>query len=342
MIGRSTVCRILSRTFSFYLTQVLKVLKSLSQQLRNIIIHRYASSSSEPMDPRSATVNHKETDYVGQALVDSGVKHYSLGKYDEALRDLTNALQAQRVTVGAEHICVAHTLSNIGAVLLKLERYSIAEECLQEALVIKEKQREEQPYLTIADTLNNLGNTAFLIGDFDRALPFYERALEEYTAGPVSGTAGDIADVLYNMGQAHCFRNDFYDALSKFSEAVELLVKVRGRDNSDIAEIIEKIGAINLYLKRYEDAMEDFEEALRVTRLALGSYHADVAPCLYHIGLVHEAQGLHRLAFQSYEEALDVYQSNCIDNASVQTVRNKINALKGGKLVLKMPTSMAR
>jgi len=288
-------------------------------------------------------------DYAGQMLVDSGVQYYALGQYDEALRDLTSALQTQRITVGTDHICVAHTLSNIGAVLLKLERYSVAEECLQEALVIKEKQRQEEGHsstaITISDTLNNLGNVFFMMGDYNRALSYYERAMEECTSKndasttTTTSTVGEIADILYNMGQVYCFTSNYYDALSKFSEAVELLVKVRGRDDSDIAEIIEKIGAINLYLKRYEDAMEDFEEALRVTRFSLGSYHEQVAPCLYYIGLVHEAQGLYRLAYQSYEDALDVYQSNGIENPSVRLIRNKILDLKNNKLVLKVPTS---
>jgi tetratricopeptide (TPR) repeat protein len=292
---------------------------------------------------KSNTMNTTpDSDYVGQRLVDSGVQHYFLGQYDDALRDLTNALQSQRITVGAEHLCVAHTLGNIGVVLLKLKRYSIAEECLQEAYSIKEKRRLDHPYLSMSDTIHNLGNTAFWMGDYDRALSLYEQALQEYTLGPVRGSPREIAHVLYNMGQAHCISGNYYDALSKFSEAVELLVKARGRDNSDIAEIIEKIGAINLYLMRYEDAMEDFEEALRVTRLTLGSYHVDVAPCLFHVGLVHEAQGLLRLAFQRYEDALDVYQSNGMDNASVQFVRDKIKALKDGKITSKAYTPMNR
>jgi tetratricopeptide (TPR) repeat protein len=308
------------------------------------------------MDLRSSpTTILQQQDYVGEALVDSGVRYYGLGQYDEALRDLTSALQTQRITVGTEHICVAHTLSNIGAVLLQLERYSIAEECLQEALVIKEKQRQEQPsgFITLSDTLNNLGNVCFMMGDYNRALSYYERAFDESTitsnpttsstmihsSGSTPPNVREIADILYNMGQVYCFTSNYYDALSKFSEAVELLVQVRGRDDSDIAAIIEKIGAINLHLKRYEDAMEDFEEALRVTRLSLGSYHEEVAPCLYHIGLVHEAQGLYRLAYQSYEDALDVYQNNGMDHPFVNRIRNKIQELKNNKLVLKIPTN---
>lgn len=292
------------------------------------------STSRFPTGDTSAVKTKKLSSsfYVGSTLVDNGVQSYMQGRYDQALKQFSTALKTQRLTLGNDHICIAHTLGNIGAVLLKQERFQDASGVLKESLLIKNALRlkpntvlpHSVTVIKISDTLNNLGNAAFLDGKFQDAMSYYQDSLKEITTGEIPGSVIEIADCLHNIGNIHCFLYELDEALLAHTESLQLIQTANGQDDLNAVDTMEKIGSIYLSQHRYDDAMATFVEVLRVTRAALGYHHVDCAPSIYNIGMTYEANGDRRKAKESYLTALSIYQQNDVDDQSVEVVRQRM------------------
>lgn len=274
--------------------------------------------------------------YVGSSLVDNGVQSYQDGRYDQALKQFSTALKTQRLTLGNDHICIAHTLGNIGAVLLSQERFQDAIGVLEESLHIKNALRsnpdaalpDSVSVIKISDTLNNLGNAAFLDGNFQDAMSYYQDSLKEITAGEIPGSVTEIANSLHNIGNVHCFLYELDEALLAHTESLHLIQTANGKDDIVAVDTMEKIGSIYLSQHRYDEAMETFAEVLRVTRVVLGYHHVDCAPSTFNIGMTYEAQGDYRKAKESYQTALSIYQQNGVDDKYVEVVRQRMLQIK--------------
>jgi len=300
----------------------------------NIITDPYPLfPSSRVSSPSLKTSN---SFYVGSSLVDNGVQSYQDGRYDQALKQFSTALKTQRLTLGNDHICIAHTLGNIGAVLLSQERFQDAIGVLEESLHIKNALRsnpdaalpDSVSVIKISDTLNNLGNAAFLDGNFQDAMSYYQDSLKEITAGEIPGSVTEIADSLHNIGNVHCFLYELDEALLAHTESLHLIQTANGKDDIVAVDTMEKIGSIYLSQHRYDEAMETFAEVLRVTRVVLGYHHVDCAPSTFNIGMTYEAQGDYRKAKESYQTALSIYQQNGVDDKYVEVVRQRMLQIK--------------
>ncbi len=273
--------------------------------------------------------------YVGSQLVDNAVQSYFAGEYDKALKSFATALKTQQLTLGEVDIVVAHTLGNISCVYIAMGMLDEAMQVLQECLSIKMKLRSDPnarlppgcEAVMMTDTLNNLGSTSFLRGDFYDAMSCYQSCLQELTEGPIPGSKKEIANVLYNIGNVHCLLNEYDDALMAMAESLQLTTQVSladGKEDPQAAEVMEKIGAIYFTQNKLDDAMTAFLEALTITKTALGSEHVDCAVSAYNLGLVYEYKGEMRRAIESYNAALDIYYKNGVDDASVDIIRQRL------------------
>ena len=270
--------------------------------------------------------------YVSSSLVDKGVDAYNDGEYERAIKCFSTALKAQRLTLGDDDICIAHTLGNYGAACLSAghndEALDILKECLQIKLKLKGKKSKSKDYvITITDTLNNLGNAAFFKDKNKEAMTFYQQCLTELTSGDVPGTEIEIANALYNIGTVHTFLEELDDALLALEESLNLVQKVYGQEHHLAIETLEKMGSIYLYQGQTEDAMATFMDVLGMSKAAYGSDHVDCAPSMYNIGLAYEAKGDKRRAMESYRSALSIYKKNGIDNPSVDVIRQRMVAI---------------
>mmetsp|Transcript_4970 Transcript_4970/g.6081 ORF Transcript_4970/g.6081 Transcript_4970/m.6081 type:complete len:303 (+) Transcript_4970:121-1029(+) len=291
-------------------------------------------SPSPTLSILSGGSNPSSSFYVGSQLVDNAVRSYYGGEYDKALKSFATALKTQQLTLGEEDIVVAHTLGNIGCVYIAMGMLDEAMQVLQECLSIKMKLRSDSSArlppgceaVILTDTLNNLGSTSFLRGDFIDAMSYYQSCLQELTEGPTPGSKREIADVLYNIGNVHCLLNELDDALMAMAESLQLtqVTLADGKEEPQAAEVMEKIGAIYFTQNKLDDAMTAFLEALTITKTALGSEHVDCAVSAYNLGLVYEYKGEMRRAIESYNAALDIYHKNGVDDISVDIIRQRL------------------
>lgn len=274
--------------------------------------------------------------YVARSIVESAVECYQQEDPERALKLFATALKTQRLTLGNNDLCVAHTLGNIGAVYLNLGWYDDALQVLEESLSIRLELRDDPSsnlpkgceHVDLFDILNNLGSVEFLKGNNIKAMSYFQDCLKELTTGKVPGNTENIANTLYNIGHVHLVLCEYEDGLIAMSESLQLTQSNFGREDIRTAEAIEKIGAIHMSRNEFDDALKSFVEALRITKMGLGSEHVDCAPSLYNVGFIYELRKDTRRAMELYTAALEIYNKNKVENADVDRIRQRMMQLK--------------
>lgn len=162
-------------------------------------------------------------------------------------------------------------------------------------------------HLSLAASLNGLGIVHLLDGQPERALEYFERALELRVrmVGPVHPT---VASVHSNMGTVYLRADDCKSAIPKFETALEIVEAALGPDHPDVGTPVNNLGVCYQVEKRYEDARVAFERALALEIQVSGPEHPNTAGLLINLGRLARATEDHELGLSRSQEALDILQ----------------------------------
>lgn len=118
-------------------------------------------------------------------------------------------------------------------------------------------------FATTGRTLENLGETYGLLGDWARAADWYERAL---ALRQTAGERGEAARLHGLLGAAHGERGDRTEALRAWRAAAALHRSLR--DPAGRGRALSRVALIQEHLGRPEEALRTCREALAEARLA--------------------------------------------------------------------------
>jgi tetratricopeptide (TPR) repeat protein len=264
-------------------------------------------------------------EYAGCALIESGVHCYNQGEFEKAMKAFTTALKTQRVSVGDDDLCVALTLSNIGAVHLQQNNIDEAERVLQESLELKKRIA---PDMILADTLNNLGNCANIRGEYEASLIYYEEALEDIRAK--KGLRTDEINALFNIGRLEIQRQHWTKAIIALNETCRMAREHYGTNHVSVAQTLDLMGFVQLSTAKMDASMVSFTGALAIYRRLYGPMHVEVANSLFNVGMVREANGDLADAWEAFTTARDLYSrlGTPHDHPGYTTVRKSIASVE--------------
>ncbi len=141
---------------------------------------------------------------------------------------------------------------------------------LQQALVIEEASAVERPTV-VADILNNIGVAYDRLGDYPKALSYYERVLAERRV--LGDGHPDVGNALGNVGIALSSVGRFEDAVKTLQEGLAVTAAALGEEHPSTAWIESNLGAVYLQLGRYEEAEARVRAATRARERVLGPDH---------------------------------------------------------------------
>ena len=257
---------------------------------------------------------------VAYDLVKSGIEHHKNGELVMALKPFQTALKVQMLSIGKEHPFIAHTLANIGAVYLKQGQLFLAGDALEEALEMKKQLRDycddeaQKSKIIIADILNNLGNVAFLQGEYNAlSLYFYRTVLDDLRLG--DGRDNELANALHNIGQINVLKEEWDAALSVLTDALRIERELYGPNNVLVGDTLELIGFVCLSSGDHDVAMISFSEALSIFQAKYGAVDLNVATSLVNVAMVMERRGEFQGAWHAYVTARDVFVKLGVKNS---------------------------
>ncbi|MBK9249542.1 MAG: tetratricopeptide repeat protein [Ignavibacteria bacterium] len=264
------------------------------------------------------------------------------GNYDEAEKLATSVMaEIENASDSGEDQTLTEQKTLHCSVLNTLANTNYRRGDLQTALTIARASLNvaEEYALTQskAKAWNIVGNVYRELGSYDKALEYYEQALDAHMElGEKSGVAlvtGNIGVVYKNLGSydkaLECYQHalavhkelgekssvandtgnigNLYSSLGSYEKALEYFEQALDAhkelgEKSGVARVTANLGMVYLYLGFYDKALECFEQALDASK-ELGN-KSNVARVIANIGSVYKELGSFDKALECYEQAL--------------------------------------
>jgi tetratricopeptide (TPR) repeat protein len=151
------------------------------------------------------------------------------------------------------------------------------------------------------NALGNMGNASIRLGERDKSFGFYEKALEIYHR---NGDASGEGKVLGNMGDTYADLGEYAKAISFYEKQLEIhrrIGYVLGEGN-----VLGNMGLAYLDLGEYRRAIGFYRKQLEITRRIGDAQGEGIA--LGNMGNAHTALGEYAKAIDLYKEQLEIHR----------------------------------
>jgi CHAT domain-containing protein/Tfp pilus assembly protein PilF len=276
---------------------------ALARADRAVALRRAASAS------RPAGGGGDEPDAaiaLSMALVRRAEALLGLGRHDDAVQGLAEALELQQARLGERHALLVGTLRARGWALLSGERLAEAGAMFDRAQLVA-AEAFAGPHPALAALFNDHAVWFERQAAYERALPLAEAALSmrEALLGP---SAGPVGQSLNNLALLH-------ESLGQDTRARELLERslavnaaAYGPRHPEIAAVAHNLGGVLADSGRYLEALDRFEQAVAIDAEVGGPEHPSVAMGLGGVGAMQRALGRLRDALATQRRALAIFE----------------------------------
>ncbi|HEX9793116.1 MAG TPA: tetratricopeptide repeat protein, partial [Planctomycetota bacterium] len=223
-------------------------------------------------------------------------------RYEEAQRLYQRALAIREKTSGPGHPATAHTLNNLGILLMDLGRFEEARPLYERALEIRENTLGPN-HLDTAQSLNNLAVLLLEIGRYEEVRPLFERALaiHEAALGPEHG---DVATSLSGLAALFMRQGRSEEALPLYERALAIDEHTLGQEHPQTAQSLQNLASALYGQGRYAEALPLYERALAIWEKFVGPEHPGMAKSLNGLAALLAKQGRYEEARALYERVL--------------------------------------
>jgi tetratricopeptide (TPR) repeat protein len=166
-----------------------------------------------------------------------------------------------------------------------------------------------------ASSLSGLGSAFFILGQYTQAIEFHERSLE------ISQKIDDLtiqAKTFSNLGKAYYSLGQYTHAAQKYLQCLELIQKIGNRQGE--ANVLGDLGNAHHALGQYAKAINFYQQWLEIA-IEIGD-RSQQGNALGGLGNSHNALGQYAKAGELYQQWLEIAQEN-------SDTRSEANALAG-------------
>ena len=191
---------------------------------------------------------------------------------------------------------------------LFLYKYAYYEESIEVILrFIQLREATNGQNETTADAYNNIGVVFDNLGDYDKALEYYFKALE-IRKEVLGEKHTDTASSYSNIGIVYDDLGEYNEALKFHNKALEIRKEGLGENHPDTAMSYNNIGIVYYNLEDYDKALEFHNKALEIFKEVLGEKHRDTARSYNNIGFVYDELGDYDKALEYFIKALEIFK----------------------------------
>ncbi len=236
------------------------------------------------------------------------------GRYADAEREARAVLAAMEQAGTAASARAADVLDLLVAALWRGGKASDAEAATFAERAIAIKQSLLGPDApALATTLDNAGVLFFVRGDYERARPLYERALEILSSAAASDPRHEaelgrvhshLGPLFQELGQYSTAREHYERSLEVFRETLGPAHTQVAMTANNLATLLAKIGDHGEALKLYRESLASLETALGTEHPLIASSKHNLADLDHRMGKDDEAIALYREAIVLKEKVL--------------------------------------
>ena len=177
---------------------------------------------------------------------------------------------------------------------------------------------------------NNIGNIFINQGDYEKALQYYNMALQ-ICERSLSNGHSFMATLYNNIALVYQKRGAYVDALEKNKKSLLIIEKKYGQryphkavHYHNIASDYTGIGNIEKALEYYEEALKYYKRVLEIQKNLLRSNQSEIADTYYNMGLALFSQGLCNEAMNNREKAKDYFEKALKNYKRSQEIFEKV------------------
>ncbi|CAF1465090.1 unnamed protein product [Rotaria sordida] len=189
--------------------------------------------------------------------------------------------------------------ARLGHILIKLGEPAKAEHLYQILLERVSSDGDRANYNL------QLGSVYFSIGEYSKAITFYERAIDIYKKMSPSNQL-DLAISYNNIGNVYYNMGEYSKALSSYDRSLEIQKIARPPNHPNLATSYNNIGLVYYNMGEYSKALSSHERALEIRKIALPPNHPDFAQSYNNIGSLYYNMGEYSKALSYYEKAHEI------------------------------------
>ena len=160
---------------------------------------------------------------------------------------------------------------------------------------------------------HNVGSLLDSVGDYPKALEFYNKALVIKKA-----TDGEnhisLAATYTNMGNVYQSQGDYPKALEFYSKALAITKATHGENHISLADTYNNMGEVYRIQGDYPKALEFYSKALVIKKATHGEKHISLASTYTNVGIVYQSQGDYPKALEFYSKALAIQKATHGEN----------------------------
>ena len=256
-----------------------------------------------------------------------------MGQHALAENLFEEAVQIRKQTLGADHLEVAASLSKLGAAQTALRKFDEAFDHLRTALKIAKKQ-VGQEHKTVAQMLCHLACLYFEAGELMSAEATFQDALEIYRSVWSSSSDRDacmtqLTDTLCNVGSIQNRRKRFSEAVSSFSEALDLQRGIVGHDDPRIISTLDNLGYSYSKLKDYSASLSCYRKMYRAQVSNAGTFTNACFETFRKEILMYEKLKRYQEAINETKETLQVEKNMLpVDHVIIAHTKDLLEELK--------------
>ena len=236
-----------------------------------------------------------------------GVTWETLGRYDEAARQIQQAI---RLREQAAHPDEAGTLKALNDLAIVYQKAGASEKALPlyERVLKKRKEMLPPDHPDVLLSMNNVAGAYYETGNVTQALALYEQTLEASR----STLGSDDANTLKTMSNlARAWKDSGntdmaapLKALPLYENALENSVSKVGADHPDTLTCMNNLAVCLEQAGRIEKALPLYERALILSTGKLGEDHPDTLTSINNLAGAYFKKGQLPRAIELYEQAL--------------------------------------
>jgi tetratricopeptide (TPR) repeat protein len=189
----------------------------------------------------------------------------------------------------------------LGQLLIKLDQLNKAEELYNVLLEQTSDESEKALYY------NQLGLIKDAQGDYEKAIEYYENALEMW-AKTLPSNHPYFSVCFNNMGMIYKSMGHYSEALQLLEGSLKMSEKNLPPNDPDFATSYNNIGEVYRDMGEYSKALSFYEKALEIWQINLPPNHPDLATCYNNIGLLYNNMEEYSKALSFYEKAHEIKQ----------------------------------
>ena len=210
----------------------------------------------------------------------------------------------------------------LGKLLIKIGKFEEAENLYQTLLDQTTSEDDKAHYY------NQLGYVTNYRHHYERAILYYEKALEIYHKSP-SSNQSNLAASYNNIGEVYHKMTKYSKALSTHEKALEIYQNTLPPNYPLLGTSYSNIAGVYYSKGEYLEALSFYEKALEIKQKTLPPNHPSLATSYNNIGMLYYKIGEHSKTLLNFERALEISERSLPpDHPDVKNTRDNIENVK--------------